>query len=170
METRHSRLYIQGLDSIERRRQQSFQLEAARDQAELRECSFQPSFYSLSSQPSITPIPKQYQKSVTRLRKAIADRNAQNEMLTPREPMRRIPLTSRLAETAKPDPTYRSIIVEVTKNGVNGAPLVVGDFEINARSDCAEIARSFAAANCLSRSQKDRLVKQLERGKRRYFN
>lgn len=170
METRHSRLYNQGLESIERRKQQTSQLESARLQAEMRECSFRPSFYCLTSQPPIIPIPRQYEKSVTRLRKAIAIRNAQNDMLTPRAPIRNTPLRNRLTETSKPDPSYRSIIVEVTKNGANGVPLVVGNFELNAQSNCAELADNFTAANSLSRCQKDRLVKQLEVGKRRYFN
>ncbi len=68
---RHKRLYQQGMEAIERRRELNAHIEEERKINELRDCYFQPSFYSYSSTKTSSP-PKLYTESVTRLRKGVA--------------------------------------------------------------------------------------------------
>ena len=71
---RHYRLYIQGLESIERKREMAAHIEHERVDEELRDCAFRPSF--LTTRPMNSSVhantPRLYAKYVERLRKGNA--------------------------------------------------------------------------------------------------
>ncbi len=68
---RHERLYRQGIDAIERKRDLTAYIEEERRADELRDCIFQPTFFTSSPRVSST-APKLYSQSVNRLRKGVA--------------------------------------------------------------------------------------------------
>jgi hypothetical protein len=67
-------------------------------------------------------------------------------------------------------PQNNSITVEVTKDGEDGTPVLVGNFALTKQSKCVDIAEAFAIEKGLTSPQKHRLCQQLDYGKRKYFN
>lgn len=171
-ETRHLRLYSLGLESIGRKRELAAQLESARIHEELKDCQFQPSLWSNSARSSFSDAsPKLYSESVLRMRRANALRESVNQMLLPRVPMtRNTKESSSVMRKPVHVPQRQSIIVEVTKDGPDAAPVLVGKLTIERGSDFTKQASEFAALHELSAQQTKRLIQQIENSFNAYLN
>ena len=167
--SRHLRLYSLGLESIERKRELASQIETARMHDEMRDCIFQPSFYSNSSRSSNSDAsPKLYSDAVQRMRRANAIRESVNQMLLPRAPMARS--TKKSVIPRKPQCPQKSIVVEVTKDGPDSNPVLIGKLIIDRNADFAKIVHEFASSHELSPEQTRRLFVQVETAFKTYLN
>ena len=158
---RHLVLYLKGMDSLRSRLERIHQSQVNLLEEEMKECSFFPLKFARVGKCSTMDPPRQFDEAIGRLRKGATQRKEISRLLTPRVCMRPVPAVVRRPRT---EPKKESISVEVTKDGPNGEPELVGKFVLYADSDPKQIAAAFAKSNGLTAQQQDRLAQRLQSG------
>lgn len=142
---------------------------------EMAQCSFRPVICPLApSQPSF-PQPNAFDSTILRLRRGRELRASRSLQLAPRIPMsvkktyqQPISASSRVSDTPRlsiPQLSVRKdpvVLVEVTKDCIDGGVSPVGTLRVRMKDNIEELACKFGREYKLSKRQTTRLYEQLE--------